>query len=74
MSEELTKDLIEVLKKHNVVDEHSLRDFKIRQRYRELRSVKLDSGKKKYSCKQAREIIADEFYISEKRVQGIVYK
>lgn len=66
------KDQIELLKKHQIIDERSLRDFRIRRRYKELRK-KDSEGKSMFTAKEAREIINKEFYLSDKRIQAIVY-
>ncbi len=63
---ELEKELISVLLKHNVIDEHSLRNYRVRTRYKLLR----DEG---MSGKEARQKLADEECTSEKTIQYILY-
>jgi 3-methyladenine DNA glycosylase AlkC len=63
---EFVKDIIEVLVKHKMVNEHALRDFRVKQRYRELR-------KNGVSGKEARAMLAREERISEKTIQYILY-
>lgn len=64
---EIEKDLIEVLIKHDVIDEDSLRDYRIRKRYKFLRDIERKKGK------EAREILANEFNLSEKTIEYIIY-
>ncbi len=64
---EFTKDLLDVLVKHNIVDKRSLRDFLIRQRYSELFDVQKMKGK------DARKQIANEFRLGEKTIEYIIY-
>ncbi|MDQ7818848.1 MAG: hypothetical protein RDU14_17605 [Melioribacteraceae bacterium] len=65
--DELVEDLIDVLIKHKAVDESSLRNFKIRKRYKYLRENTGISGK------SARKQIAEEFNMGEKNVEHILY-
>jgi len=64
---ELEKDLLELLVKHNVVDESSLRNHLIRTQYKLLREKENMSGK------EARKVIANRFNTSEKNVEYILY-
>lgn len=64
--EEFIKDLMEVLVKHKVNPGTYLRDAQMKQRYRELR-------KDGYSCKEAQRILSEEFYISVKTIERVLY-
>jgi len=63
----LEQDIIDVLIKHKRIDEHSLRNFRVKTRYKELRELGM-------SGKDARSKIAKEEFISEKNVQYILYR
>lgn len=62
----LEKDLIDLLLKHNVVDEHSLRDYRIKSKYKELRKEGMSGIK-------ARKNLADQFNIGLKSIEYILY-
>ncbi|MEW6196683.1 MAG: hypothetical protein AB1521_16165 [Bacteroidota bacterium] len=64
---ELINDLLDVLIKHNIVDKHSLRNFLIRQRYKDL------FVNQKMRSKEARRQIAIEFNLGEKTIEYIIY-
>mgnify|MGYP001468077810 CR=1 FL=1 len=64
--ETVINEIIDVLKKHGIVNQDGLRNFEVKKRYLELRTV--------MSCKVARQRIAEEFNIDDKSVQYIIYK
>lgn len=70
---DVEKDLIDIMLKHNVIDEISIRNFQIKQRYLQLLSLKDGSGKNQYSKNEIRHIIAEEYSISDRTVQRIIY-
>lgn len=59
-------DLVMLLEKHGVLEEKHTRNFKVRKRYAELVKSGLRAG-------PAREIVGEEFFITEKTVQAILY-
>lgn len=63
---ELENDIIDLLVKRGVVNEHSLRDYQIRKRYKELRAKGMKS-------KEARLKLAEEFRTGEKNIEDILY-
>jgi len=73
LNDEFVSDLIGVLVKHNVLDEYSSRDFRLKKRYAQLTTAD-KAGERKISCKQARLILADEFCTSEENVRRIIYR
>jgi len=64
---DLINDILEVLIRHNVVDQRALRNFQIRQRYYELYQIQ------KMKSKDARQILAEEFNLGEKSIEYILY-
>ncbi|MEW6196686.1 MAG: hypothetical protein AB1521_16180 [Bacteroidota bacterium] len=64
---ELINDLLDVLIKHNIIDKYSVRNFLIRKRYSELYQ------NQKMKSKDARRLIANEFNLSEKTIEYIIY-
>jgi hypothetical protein len=64
--EELIRDLMAVLSRHGVNPATYLRDVQIRDRYRQLRRDGV-------TCKESRLILAEEFYISVKTIERILY-
>ena len=64
---EFENDLLKVMIKHKVIDEVSLRNFRIRDRYLYLREVESKTGK------AARTQLASEFNMSEKNIEHILY-
>jgi len=63
---ELENEIIQVLIKHKIINEESLRDFRIKQKYTKLRSEGLTG-------KEARILLAEEYFVSEKTIQHILY-
>lgn len=76
---QIVNSIIEELIRAGVVNKSALRDFEIKQRYHELLQQKDDSGCRKYTHKQVRNIVAEERnrehgdILSDKRIQAIIY-
>lgn len=63
---DFTHELFNLFVKHNIVLDYHLRDFKIKLKYNEL----IQKGMR---SKDARFQVADEFFLSEKTIQKIIY-
>lgn len=63
---DLICDLVILLEKHGVLEEKHTRNFKIKKRYADLVKSGLRAG-------PARDIVGEEFFITEKAVQAILY-
>lgn len=79
--QELINDFIGVLKKHEIINENSLRDFRIRQRYLELMKKETNNFSEKVygASKKCREILRNELLdngiaMDDKMIQRIVYR
>lgn len=63
---DLTNNFIELLIDKKLINEMSVRNFKINLRYNQL----VQTG---IVCKEARETVSSEFYLSDKTIQKIIY-
>lgn len=73
MQDELTKDILNVLVKHNVIPSSVpvwIRDNEIRQEYNNAK-VNEDT---KNNLKIVREHLAQKYFLSEKQIETILYK
>jgi hypothetical protein len=66
VTEAFVNDVLEVCNKHGLLPVNYIRNIKIKKRYKEL----IDSG---LPGKEARDKLADEFYIGNKCVEYIIY-
>jgi hypothetical protein len=66
MKEELQIDLLEVFVKHKVVSETVLRNEKIRIEYAKMKNDGIRP-------KEARRILAEKYFTSEKNLESILY-
>jgi hypothetical protein len=68
MTKDLKNDLLEVFIKHKIINEYTLRNEQIRDRYLELKEI--PKLKKKEVIKK----LCDEFYLSDKSIEAIIYR
>jgi len=63
---DLIEDLIDVLERHGLINENGIRNFRIRKEFYEMR----DNG---FSSKEAREQLAEKYFMSLKNIDRIIY-
>lgn len=66
MNQELETELLELLNKHNQLGNYS-RNKTIREKYKQMREGGM-------SGKAARKKLAEEFFLSEKTIETVLYK
>ena len=72
MPGDLLSDLLQVLRKHNLIKETKLIHHQIRVEYDEL-TAKIDKGEVKMEKKEVREFLSDKYCTSTKNIEAIIY-
>jgi hypothetical protein len=64
---EVAGEILDVLTKHNLINDIAVRDYHIRQDYRKL------TQQENTPTEKARYLLAEKYFLSEKHIQTIVY-
>ena len=63
---EVAGEILEVLSKHNLINDLAVRDYHIRKEYQVLLKAETPTEK-------ARFLLAEKYFLSEKHIQTIIY-